>query len=112
MTSCIATQTESMLLELHTPALATVGGNDIAQSDQEVMYIDAPSLKESTSLPECHSPSTFAETTVLLEKVSPQKSICSEYTCTLTDTNTDHDELYMPSAESQTETENESDVEI
>ena len=110
MTSCIATQTESMLLELHTPALATVGGNDIAQSDQEVMYIDAPSLKESTSLPECHSPSTFAETTVLLEKVSPQKSICSEYTCTLTDT--DHDELYMPSAESQTETENESDVEI
>ena len=43
LTSCIATQTESMLLELHTPALATVGGNDIAQSDQEVMYIDAPS---------------------------------------------------------------------
>ena len=110
MTSCIATQTESMLLELHTPALATVGGNDIAKSDQEVMYIDAPSLKESTSPPECYSPSTFAETTVLLEKVSPQKSICSEYTCTLTDT--DHDELYMPSAESQTETENESDVEI
>jgi ribonuclease HI len=112
LTSCIATQTEYMLLELHTPALATVGGNDIAQSDQEVIYIDAPSLKESTSLPECHSPSTFAETTVLLEKVSPQKSICSEYTCTLTDTDTDHDELYMPSAESQTETENESDVEI
>ena len=73
-----------------------------------------PKLKESTSLPECHSPSTFAETTVLLEKVSPQKSICSEYTCTLTDTDTDtdHDELYMPSAESKTETENESDVEI
>jgi hypothetical protein len=110
MSSCIATQTESMLLELHTPALATVGGNDIAKSDQEVMYIDAPSLKESTSPPECYSPSTFAEITVLLEKVSPQKSICSEYTCTLTDT--DHDELYMPSAESQTETENESDVEI
>ena len=109
MTSSIATQTESMLLELHTPVLATVGVNDVAQSDQEVMYIDAPSLKESTSLPECHSPSTLAVTTVLLEKVSPQKSICSECTCTLTDTDTDHDELYMPSAESQTETENESE---
>jgi hypothetical protein len=109
MISCIATQNESMLFEFHTPAFATVGGNDIAQSDQEVIYIDAPSLKESTSLPECHSPRTFAETTVLLEKVSPQKSICSEYTCTLTDI--DHDELYMPSAESQTETENEN-VEI
>ena len=44
---------------------------------------------------------------MLLENVSPQKSICSEYTCTLTDT--DHDDLYMPSAES--ETENESDFE-
>jgi hypothetical protein len=110
MTSCIATQTESMLLELHTPALATVGGNDIAQSDQEVMYIDAPSLKESTSVPECYSLGSFSETTVLLEKVSPQKSICSEYTWTLT--GIDHDELYLPSAENQTETENESDVEI
>ena len=55
MTSCIATQTESMLLELHTPALEAVGGNDIPQSDQEVMYINAPSLKEGTSLPECYS---------------------------------------------------------
>lgn len=80
----------------------------VHDTDQEAMYIDAP-LKETTSLVECHSPRMFPETTPPVENISPQKSICSEYTCTLTDTDTDHDDLYMPSAESQTETENESD---
>ena len=47
------------------------------------------------------------------EIVSPQKSICSELTCTSTDIDSaDDDDMYMPvSAESQTESDNESDNE-
>ena len=46
------------------------------------------------------------------EIVSPQKSICSELTCTSTDIDSadDDDDMYKPvSAESQTESDNESD---
>ena len=45
------------------------------------------------------------------EIVSPQKSICSKFTCTSTDIHSaDDDDMYMPvSAESQTESDNKSD---
>ena len=73
---------------------------DCLKPDSDISFIDT---QPSTS--------TFPGNTLVSEKLFPQKSICSELTCTGSDT--DSDDIYMPgsSAESQDDIDSESDDE-
>ena len=71
-------------------------------------------IQNQPTLESVHTQTTATDVSMPItsEIVSPQKSICSELTCTSTDIDSadDDDDMYMPvSAESQTESDNESD---
>ena len=70
-------------------------------------------IQNQPTLESVHTQTTASDVSMPItsEIVSPQKSICSELTCTSTDIDSadGDDDMYMPvSAESQTESENES----
>lgn len=117
----VATQTENQLPNVPTPGYITHLVVDdslnfksaVGQSDQEKKCVESVVVSSSNDSSHGIYPSTsmFPENTKVPESISPQKSTCSEFTCTGTDTDSD-DDVYMPSsAESQAETESENDVE-
>ena len=94
MTS-VATQTSDIcppsvdVSDISTPG-TPIAVVDCLKPNSDISFIDS---QPSTS--------TFPGNTLVSEKLSPQKSICSELTCTGSDT--DSDDIYMPgsSAESR-----------
>ena len=82
--------------------------SDILDSPSEVGRSDVIASTSNVCSIDMHPTTT---NTTVSESISPQKSICSELTCTGNDT--DSDDIYMPgsSAESQTETDTETDEE-
>ena len=71
-------------------------------------------IQNQPTLESVHTQTTATDVSMPItpEIVSPQKSICSELTCTSTDIDSadDDDDMYTPvSAESQTESDNVSD---
>ena len=90
----------------------SVDVSDIATPGTPIAVVDCLKPNSDISFIDTQpSTSTFPGNTLVSEKLSPQKSICSELTCTGSDT--DSDDIYMPgsSAESQDDVDSESDDE-
>ena len=90
----------------------SVDVSDIATPGTPIAVVDCLKPNSDISFIDTQpSTSTFPGNTLVSEKLSPQKSICSELTCTGSDT--DSDDIYMPgsSAESQDDIDSESDDE-
>ena len=86
--------------------------SDIATPGTPIAVVDCLKPNSDISFIDTQpSTSTFPGNTLVSEKLSSQKSICSELTCTGSDT--DSDDIYMPesSAESQDDIDSESDDE-